>query len=49
MKILNHGGTKEDFYRMYKNVDAVADTPAFFFWQEIHEAFPDSKVKTLSS
>ena len=30
---------------MYKDVDAVVDAPAFFFWEEIHKAHPDAKVK----
>ena len=43
-KILKYGGTVEDFKRMYEDVDAVCDVPACAFWEEIHEAFPDSKV-----
>lgn len=38
---------KEDievFKQMYKDVDAVVDGPACFFWYEIHQAFPDAKV-----
>lgn len=42
--ILNKGWSTEDFRRMYENVDAIADMPAFFFWDEIHKAFPDAKV-----
>ena len=44
IKILNHGATSSDFQQMYKDVDVVLDFPAFFFWKEIHDAFPDSKV-----
>ena len=44
IKIFKEGGTKEDFYEMYKDVDAVTDMPAFFFWNQILEAFPDAKV-----
>nr|XP_039273077.1 uncharacterized protein LOC120347234 [Styela clava] len=29
---------------MYKDVDAVTDYPAFYFWEEIHKAFPEAKV-----
>ena len=36
----------DDFKRMYKDVDATIDTPVYFFWKEIHEAFPDAKVET---
>ena len=44
MKIFKEGGTKDDFYEMYKDVDAVTDMPAFYFWNQILEAFPDAKV-----
>ncbi|XP_076817970.1 uncharacterized protein LOC143463386 [Clavelina lepadiformis] len=43
-KILTEGGSVDDFKRMYKDVDATIDTPVFFFWKEIHEAFPDAKI-----
>ncbi|XP_076814551.1 uncharacterized protein LOC143460803 [Clavelina lepadiformis] len=44
IKILTKGGNSEDFRRMYQDIDAVADVPASAFWDEIHEAFPDSKI-----
>ena len=45
MKILSpEGGTKRDFYEMYKDVDATMDIPACNFWEDILEAFPDTKV-----
>ncbi|XP_077974011.1 uncharacterized protein LOC120347597 isoform X3 [Styela clava] len=44
IKIMTEGGTKEDFYRMYKDIDAAADIPACLFWEEISEAFPDVKL-----
>ena len=44
LKIFNEGGSKEDFQRMFENVDAVTDIPSYFFWEEIAEAFPDCKV-----
>lgn len=43
-KLLREGGTTEDFKKMYGDVDAVTDLPACFFWEELLEAFPDSKV-----
>lgn len=43
-KIFTKGGTKEDFYRMYKDVDATMDIPVVVFWEEMLEAFPDCKV-----
>ena len=45
LKILKHGGTKEDFIEMYRDVDAIVDIPTYAFWEEIHEAFPESKVE----
>nr|XP_039274005.1 uncharacterized protein LOC120347959 [Styela clava] len=44
MKIVEHGGTKDDFYKMYKDVDASVDGPTSHFWHEILEAFPDTKI-----
>ena len=44
-KILEEGGTTEDFRQMYEGVDAVTDTPAFYFWEELHKAYPNAKVK----
>lgn len=44
VKIMVDGGTTEDFRRMYENVDAVTDVPACRYWNELHKAFPDSKV-----
>ncbi|KXJ23760.1 hypothetical protein AC249_AIPGENE4440 [Exaiptasia diaphana] len=37
-------GIIPDFSSMYNNVDATTDTPACFFWKEIKECFPHSKV-----
>ena len=47
-KILTTGGTTEDFRRMFENVDAVSDLPGAYYWDEIHKAFPDSKVSTFA-
>jgi len=44
LKIFKHGGGKEDFYQMYKEVDSVTDIPSFHFWEEILGAFPDAKI-----
>ncbi|CAK8677506.1 uncharacterized protein LOC143446744 [Clavelina lepadiformis] len=44
-KILSSsGGSIEDFKEMYHSVDAVTDSPAYKFWEEILQAFPDAKV-----
>lgn len=43
-KIFHEGWCTEDFRKMYEDVDAVVDTPAFFFWEELAKAFPDAKV-----
>ena len=37
-------GKSPDFAAMYKDIDAVADLPPAFWFQEIYEAFPDAKV-----
>uniref|UniRef100_H2XLT6 Sulfotransferase n=2 Tax=Ciona intestinalis TaxID=7719 RepID=H2XLT6_CIOIN len=44
MRIMNNGGKVEDFKRMYKDVDVALDIPVYFFWEEIHQAFPDAKI-----
>ena len=49
VKIFDGKGTLADFKRMYENVDAVTDSPAFIFWHEIHQAFPDAKVCIYTS
>ena len=46
-RICLDGGTTEDFRRMYEDVDAVTDVPPCYFWDEIHKAFPDSKVTVI--
>ena len=38
------GGSIKDFQRMYKDVDACTDVPSCYFWEELLEAFPESKV-----
>ena len=47
--ILREGGTIKDFQEMYDNFDVVMDSPAYFFWKEIHSAFPAAKVPHLTS
>ena len=37
-------GAQPDVQRVYQNADAVVDFPGTFFWEEILEAFSDSKV-----
>ncbi|XP_078492203.1 uncharacterized protein LOC100175117 [Ciona intestinalis] len=44
MRIMNNGGEVGDFKRMYKDVDVALDIPVYFFWEEIHQAFPDAKI-----
>ena len=44
-KIFAGNGSIADFKRMYNNVDAVTDHPANVYRREIHEAFPEAKVK----
>lgn len=44
VKAITEGASAEDFRRMYDGVDAVTDLPCYFFWEQLHEAFPDAKV-----
>ena len=44
-KIFDEGGSVEDFRRMFEDVDAIMDVPGCVFWEDIHKAFPDAKVK----
>ena len=37
-------GVKPDVKRVYQNADVCVDTPGYFFFEEILEAFPDCKV-----
>ena len=37
-------GAQLDVKRVYQHADAVVDAPGDFFWEEILEAYPDSKV-----
>jgi len=45
IKIVTKGGTIDDFRRMYEGVDAVTDVPAWYFWEELMKAFPETKVR----
>jgi len=44
MKIFKTGGAVHGIKLMYEGVDAVTDAPACYFWEQLSEAFPDSKV-----
>ncbi|XP_039263672.1 uncharacterized protein LOC120339579 [Styela clava] len=44
MEIFEKGASVEMFTKMYKNIDAVSDLPACVYWQNLHEAFPNSKI-----
>ena len=37
-------GAQLDVKRVYQHADAIVDAPGNFFWEEILEAYPDSKV-----
>ncbi|XP_076822635.1 uncharacterized protein LOC143469006 [Clavelina lepadiformis] len=43
-QVLSEGSNEDVFKRMYKDVDAVTDLPACYYWKEIHQAFPDAKI-----
>jgi hypothetical protein len=38
------GSNEHPDFRRYDDVDAVTDLPTAFFWRELMEAYPDSKV-----
>ena len=44
-EIVSKGGTKEDFRKMFEGVDVCMDIPCCHYWEEIHQAFPDVKVR----
>ena len=46
-KILNTGGKIQDFRHMYEDVDVGIDSPVYYFWKEIHNAFPNSMVSAV--
>ena len=37
-------GAQLDVERVYQHADAIVDAPGNFFWEEILESFPESKV-----
>lgn len=43
--IFKDGWNENTFYEMYKSVDAAVDLPTSLFWEPLHEAFPDAKVR----
>ena len=45
MRIMTVGGNVDDFKKMYSEVDATCDAPACYFWEEMHKAFPEAKVR----
>ena len=36
-----------DYYEMYKDVDVIIDSPVYLYWEKIHKAFPDAKVRPV--
>jgi len=45
IKIVTKGRTIDDFRGMYQGDDAVTDSPAWYFWEKLLQAFPEAKVK----
>ena len=43
-EIFTSGSNLQKFKQMYEDVDVVIDTPAFLFWENISQEFPDAKV-----
>ena len=48
-KVFREGWTNDDFHKIYDGVDACIDMPVYLFWEEIHKAFPDAKVISLTN
>lgn len=46
--VFSQGWDEDTFRKMYEDVDAAVDLPASLFWEQIHEAFPDAKVRFVS-
>lgn len=44
LKIFEGKATKQEIRDMYEGVDALTDTPAFLYWKELVDAFPEAKV-----
>ena len=50
IEILNSGrGSSKAYKRMFENVDAVCDVPAYHYWKDIHQTFPHAKVCFVQS
>ncbi|XP_076812845.1 uncharacterized protein LOC143459527 [Clavelina lepadiformis] len=43
-EIFTSGSNLQKFKQMYEDVDVVIDTPAFLFWENISQEFPDAKI-----
>ena len=43
--ILSKGYSTENIRKMFENVEATTDAPAYMIWEDIHRAFPESKVR----
>ena len=44
-QILEKGWNITDLQKIYKDVDVIIDLPSCILWEELHEAFPDAKVR----
>lgn len=44
LKIFKEGASTEYFRDMFRGVDAVTDLPSCYFWEEIHQAYPEAKL-----
>ena len=46
--LMDDGLQTQDIREMYEDVDVVIDIPSSGFWEEIHKAFPDAKVRIVN-
>lgn len=47
--IFQYGSNAKLFKGMYEDVDCICDNPGCYYWEEIHRAFPDSKVRPFKT
>ena len=47
-KMCEEGLYADEIRKMFEGVDAVTDMPAYAFWEQILEAYPDAKVGLIS-
>nr|CAB3263059.1 uncharacterized protein LOC100187240 [Phallusia mammillata] len=44
VRIFKGKATLDEIQEAFADVDAMTDTPAHYYWEKLHEAFPDAKI-----